>query len=87
MFGRKNRPTYTVGQKVKVYTPGNWREDGSGGKIGEIVEVSRHSVTILWRPNPNGTQSTEFSPNTGRARLGQDAWFQAANTDTAVNTD
>lgn len=80
MFGRKNRPEYTVGQRVLVYTPENWKEDGTGGKIGEILEVSRHSLTIIWTPDPSGTRTTEFSPNTGRARRGSDAWFQVLKT-------
>lgn len=83
MFGFRNKgnalPELRVGQKVKVVTPDNWREDGSGGRSGEIIEVTRADVVVLWNDGGTKARNTEFSRRTQRARFGTDAWFVTAD--------
>lgn len=78
MFGFRNRTPQTefrVGQKVTVITPDNWRADGTGGAPGEVIEVGRAYVEVLWNDGGASARNTEFSRRSQRARFATDAWF------------
>lgn len=78
LFG-DGRPMYELGQQVTVFTPDNWKSDGTGGRPGEIQHLDYYRIRIIWSPPEGVPKIDEFYTRTGVGVHDSEMWFRAAD--------
>lgn len=76
---RGSEPSRRIGPgtKVTVYTPENWKGDGTGGVPGEVMEADGWGYEVMWTNSEGVTKVDSFDRDSRRAKNeALQAWFQ-----------